>query len=193
MTLRLATKGWKAAADAFIDEVVRSGEFIVHGGEDTSWSFPYPREERRKLVTRVIFLLNIMKIGDHACHYAVNLIVVDIPEGITSISMFAFRSCRSLTTVSFPTTLTSIGCASFAGCSSLDNLDLLHTNLQELGAMAFAHCTELKSVMIPDSLQTLDTNVFYACSKLVPSNIDLDHGHDVSAVVAHLRLKQNQT
>ena len=85
MRLRLATQGWKAVADAFIDEGVRSGAMIVHGGEDTSWNFPSdPREKRRKLATRVIFLLNNMKVGEHAC--AINLVVVDIPEGVVSIA-----------------------------------------------------------------------------------------------------------
>ncbi|GMH71017.1 hypothetical protein TL16_g10403 [Triparma laevis f. inornata] len=36
LTLRLATKGWKAAADVFIDEGVESGEIIVHNGRDKS-------------------------------------------------------------------------------------------------------------------------------------------------------------
>ncbi|GMH54697.1 hypothetical protein TrLO_g10981 [Triparma laevis f. longispina] len=83
MRLRLATQGWKAVADAFMDEGVRSGAMIVHGGEDTSWNFPSDsREKRHKLATRVIFLLNIRKVGEHACACAINLVVVDIPEGV---------------------------------------------------------------------------------------------------------------
>ena len=74
MTLRLATKGWKAAADAFIDEGVRSGAMIVHDGKDISYE-----AERRELVMRAIFLLNITKVGDKACLYAINLVVVDTP------------------------------------------------------------------------------------------------------------------
>ena len=36
MVLNLASKGWNAAADALIDEGVRSRELIVHGGNDIS-------------------------------------------------------------------------------------------------------------------------------------------------------------
>ncbi|GMH92928.1 hypothetical protein TL16_g12492 [Triparma laevis f. inornata] len=186
MTLRLATKGWRAAADAFIDEGVKSGAMMVHGGTAISM-ISDAREERHKLVTRVIFLLNITKVGDYACFKARNLVVVDIPEGIESIGKLAFHNCSSLTTVSFPTTLTSIDDYAFTRCTSLENVDLLHTNLQEKGNMAFYECSELKSMTIPDSLQTIGTMVFYHCSKLVPSNVDF---HDEGAVVAYLRSKQ---
>ncbi|GMH90532.1 hypothetical protein TL16_g11795 [Triparma laevis f. inornata] len=191
MTLRLATKGWKAAADAFIDEGMRSGAIIVHDGKDIRGSV-LARKARRKLVRRAIFLLNITKVGNCACMWAINLVVVDIPEGVKSIGHGAFITCSSLTTVSFLTTLKSIDRSASNGCSNLDNVDLLHTNLQELGSYAFHRCSELKSMTIPDSLQTLDDYVFVECSKLVPFSIDAsdDDIDTTSEVVAHLRSKQ---
>ena len=102
MSLRLATKAWRVVAEAFIDENVESGAMIVHDGKDLSWNAAEAREARRKLVTRVIFLLNITKVGDYACFWAINLVVVDIPEGVQRIGDRAFHSCRNLTTVSFP-------------------------------------------------------------------------------------------
>jgi len=50
------------------------------------------RQERRKLVTRVIFLLSITKVGAHACDDAINLVVVDIPEGVERFCGCAFGS-----------------------------------------------------------------------------------------------------
>ncbi|GMH80524.1 hypothetical protein TL16_g08579 [Triparma laevis f. inornata] len=187
MALRVATKAWKVVADALIDEGMRSGELMDHGGNDTYWKVTEDRGKRRKLVTRVIFLLNIKKVGDFACYSAINLVVVDIPEGVVSIGKGAFSYCFSLTTVSFSTTLTSIGEYDFEYCSSLDNVDLLHSNLQELGNCAFFGCGELKSMTIPDSLQTLGKDVFCGCSKLVLSNIMTN---DTDAVVAYLFSKQ---
>ncbi|GMI00474.1 hypothetical protein TrLO_g11383 [Triparma laevis f. longispina] len=83
MTLRLTTKAWKRVVDAFIDEGVRNGTIIVHGGKDIG-PMRVPRADRRAFATRVIFLLNIMKVGARAC-WASNLVVVDISEGIESI------------------------------------------------------------------------------------------------------------
>ncbi|GMI05585.1 hypothetical protein TrLO_g11663 [Triparma laevis f. longispina] len=173
-------------------------EWREAGGEDHSWpDFPDDEEEqeewlsaleeRRKLVTRVIFLLNVTKVGERACCFANNLVIVEIPEGVKSIGKRAFNLCRSLITVSFPTTLTSIVYGAFAGCFSLETVDLLHTNLKELGYSIFSNCYELKSMTIPDSLQTLGDYIFFNCSKLVPSNINT---RDIDAVVTHLRSKQ---
>ncbi|GMH58544.1 hypothetical protein TL16_g02632 [Triparma laevis f. inornata] len=90
MALRLATKGWNTAADALIDEGVMSGELMVHGGNDLSYGAAKARKERRKFATRLIFLLNITKVGEYACSWAVNLVVVDIPEGVERIGYAAF-------------------------------------------------------------------------------------------------------
>ncbi|GMH47437.1 hypothetical protein TrLO_g2703 [Triparma laevis f. longispina] len=59
-------------------------------------------------------------VGEFACKWATNLVVVDIPEGLESIDTQAFAGCRSLTAVSFPRT----------SCEELKSMtipDSLHT------------------------------------------------------------------
>ena len=204
MALRLATKRWMREVESLLTRIVKNGgqrgEMIVCGSINAKWSRNQgeraPLHEKFSLVTRVIFLLNVTKVGNYVCAFAANLVEVEIPEGITSIGVRAFYGCRILTTVSFPTTLISISSIAFLHCSSLENVDLLHTNVQELGNAAFDECSELKSMTIPDSLQTLGSQVFLYCSKLVPSNIDVrEYDSDEerilpdtrSKVVAHLR------
>ncbi|GMH83716.1 hypothetical protein TrVE_jg3392 [Triparma verrucosa] len=161
------------------------GEIIVHGGNDISreeaWSDA--RKERMKKVTKVVFLLNITKVGDRVCYKASILVVADIPEGITSIGRSSFSGCTSLKEIKFPMSLTLICVCSFLACSSLEQVDLLHTNVQELGAQAFANCTSLREMKVPDSLQTFGNHVLYGCSELVPSNINI---YDSEAVVTYL-------
>ena len=96
------------------------GEIIVHGGNDISAeeAVSNVRRERMKQVTKVVFLLNITKVGEYACRLASNLVVVDIPEGITSIGYASFASCHSLKEIKFPKSLTSIGNGSFYECSN---------------------------------------------------------------------------
>ncbi|GMH73394.1 hypothetical protein TL16_g06176 [Triparma laevis f. inornata] len=193
MNLRLLDKEWNGVADALIDEGVRSSEMLVHRGYNLGWCMSDPLKEKNTLVTRVVFLHKVTKVRRHACFYAINLVVVDIPEGVESISAWAFMSCSSLTTVSFPTTLISIREGAFYHCSSLDNIDLLHTNLQKLGRRAFADCYQLKSMTLPDSLQTLGALVFDGCKKLVPSYFYNCYFLDpTTKVVAHLRLRQSE-
>ena len=51
MILRLATKAWKRVVDAFIDEGMRSGEFIVHDGEDIGFMGAWMKEKAVYLST----------------------------------------------------------------------------------------------------------------------------------------------
>ncbi|GMH90609.1 hypothetical protein TrST_g4937 [Triparma strigata] len=165
------------------------GEIIVHGGNDISadQAVSGARRRRIKQVTKVVFLLNITKVGYGACAWASILIVVDIPEGITSIADYSFYGCSSLKEIKFPKSLTSIEDWSFTYCSSLEEVDLLSTNVKELGTNAFAYCTSLRELKVPDSLQMFGYNVFGGCSKLIPSGISTT---DTDAVVAYLRSVQ---
>jgi len=45
MTLRLTTKAWKRVVDAFIDEGVKSGAMIVHGGADCVFEAEFGKDE----------------------------------------------------------------------------------------------------------------------------------------------------
>ena len=154
---------------------------MIHAGRDGDFEASEDEiKEKHRMVSRVIFLLNITKVGARACVYAVNLVVVEIPEGVERIGAQAFSSCRSLTTVSFPTTLKYIEGYAFADCSSLESVDLLHTNLKGLSNNAFEECSELKSIKIPDLVhgRCFGRDNFKHCSKLVPSNIPtIDWGH----------------
>ena len=154
----------------FEDELF--GEIIVHGGNDISnevaWSDAM--NMRMKLVTKVVFLLNITKVGDCACCDASILVAVDIPEGITIIGEGSFHNCSSLKDITFPKSLTLIGKWSFGHCHSLERVVLHHTNVQTLGERAFAYCTSLREMTIPDSTPTFGDgafNVFEGCSNLV--------------------------
>ena len=69
-------------------------------------------------------------------------------------------------------------------CPMLEKVDLLHTNVRELGEDAFCGCKGLKEMKVPDSLQKFGKDVFKHCSKLVPSDINKQ---DNEAVVAYLR------
>jgi len=200
--LRLATKPLMREIDNLLRRIVANGgqrgKLLVHDANDIRAVVANSNDFKgvRKLATRVVFLLNITKIGINACKDA-NLVVVDIPEGVVVIvNNRAFYECRSLATLSFPTTLITIFDHAFLGCHhSRENVDLLHTNFQEIGYSVFWACLELKSMTIPDSLQTFGNGVFHECSKLVPSNIDVIWGNDyyydpTFDVITYLRLKQ---
>ncbi|GMH91683.1 hypothetical protein TrST_g13839 [Triparma strigata] len=194
VAMRWLDRKWHKVVEKKLTELEEDephDEVIVHGGNDIRGDEAFARRERMKQVTKVIFLLNIRKVGDCACLWASILVIVDIPEGITSIGNYSFSRCSSFKDISFPKSLTSIGNWSFHYCSSLERVDLLHTHVQKLGGGAFGNCTSLREMKVPYSLQNFGNNVFFKCSKLVPSTIDIDdkiNDDDVtSEVVAYLR------
>jgi len=198
VAMRWLDKKWHNVVEKKLTEL--GDDVYVHGGKNinpfVAWSDR--RKKRMKKVTKVVFplniekfryLLNITKVGDFGCTFATNLVVVDLPEGITSIGYASFASCSSLKEIKIPKSLTSIGGGSFGNCSSLERVDLLHTNVQELGDYAFDSCTSLREMKVPDSLQTFDEYAFWGCSKLVTSDINVN---DNEAVVAYLRSIQSE-
>ncbi|GMH52708.1 hypothetical protein TL16_g01293 [Triparma laevis f. inornata] len=113
LVLREVCKEWNDVVVERVDESVESGMMMVQGGNDISYAEIEAREEMRELVTQVIFLLNVTKVGDRTCMLATNLVVVHISEGVVRIGDDAFLDCHRLTTVSFPTTLKSTGRQAF--------------------------------------------------------------------------------
>ncbi|GMH84664.1 hypothetical protein TrVE_jg5599 [Triparma verrucosa] len=202
VAMRWLDRKWHAVVEKKLTEFEGdepNGEIIVHGGNDISDEVAWTdaRDEEMKQVTKVVFLLNIAKVGGNAFCDASILVVVDTPEGIKNIGEHSSSSCSSLKDIRFPKSLKSISKFSFDSYFSLEEVDLLHTNVRYFGEMAFCRCTSLREMKVPDSLQNFGINVFWGSSKLVPSTInvcadnydsDLSDGEDVtSEVFAYLR------
>ncbi|GMH64069.1 hypothetical protein TrLO_g12125 [Triparma laevis f. longispina] len=188
MKLRLTSKTWKTITDIHIDNGIQAGTSMVHDGTDTAYGAI--DVFKRKLITQVFVHHNATKIGTHACMHVSNLLIVDIPEGVESISMGAFWGCIHLKQVSFPSTLKSIKYRSFRNCSELKTAYLLHTKLEELGSNAFFGCKDLQSMTIPPSLKKFGSNVFEECYGLVSCEMR-SKTFDNNAVVAYLRSIQS--
>ncbi|GMH95964.1 hypothetical protein TrST_g6066 [Triparma strigata] len=98
VTMRWLDKKWHKVVEKKLTEFEDEpfGDMVVHGGNDISYEEAdfAARYEWMDQVTKVVFLLNITKVGEHACYYASNLVVVNIPEGITSIDITYLRSIQ---------------------------------------------------------------------------------------------------
>lgn len=68
-----------------------------------------------------------------------------IPDGVASISDYAFYGCKPLTSVNTGNTVKEIGSRSFVACDNLKNVTL-GSSVTNIGERAFYHCKELKEV-----------------------------------------------
>ena len=97
-----------------------------------------------------------------------------IPNGVTTISNYAFYSCDSLTSVVIPDSVTTIGNGAFRDCTSLTSV-VIPDSVTTIGNYAFAYCDSLTSIAIPDSVTSIDHFAFAYCDSLtsvaIPSSV----------------------
>ena len=93
-----------------------------------------------------------------------------IPDSVTSIGLYAFQGCNSLTSVTIPDSVTSIADSAFYNCSSLTSVTI-PDSVTSIGIWAFGGCSSLTSITIPDSVTSIAGWAFWGCSGL--TNIEI--------------------
>ena len=89
----------------------------------------------------------------------------EIPDGVTSIDMYAFSGCDSLESITIPDSVTSIGYYAFWGCTNLSSITIPNS-VTSIGGYAFHYCTSLTSITIPDSVTSIGGGAFEGCNSL---------------------------
>ena len=72
---------------------------------------------------------------------------VTIPNGVTSISSYAFRNRNNITSITIPDSVTNIGDFAFYNCSGLTNITIPY-NVTSIGDRAFSGCSSLTSISV---------------------------------------------
>ncbi len=100
-----------------------------------------------------------------------------IPDGVTSISSYAFESCKNIKSVTIPDSVTSIGKNAFYDCSNLKEVHI--SDVAAWCKIDFADCANplsyagnlylndklVTDLVIPDGVTEIE-NVFSGCSSL---------------------------
>ena len=92
---------------------------------------------------------------------ALNLISMNIPSTVTTISDNAFNGSNGLTYVTFSenSKLTTIGNSAFLGCTMIHDIQLPDT-VTTIGANAFSGCYNLASISIPYNVTSIGAGAF---------------------------------
>ncbi len=100
--------------------------------------------------------------------YCYSLKSIELPDSLESIDSDAFMY-SGLTEISFPDKLTNISQYAFKGCTDLHTVNF--NKIETLGRGAFEGCTSLQKVVLPETLKSMEHNVFTNCSTLSQINI----------------------
>ena len=85
---------------------------------------------------------------------------VTIPEGVVSISSYAFSKCDRLQKVTIPQGVNRICIGAFRHCYQLREA-ILPEGLEIIGKWAFSNCFSLKKLVIPSSVKQIGELAFY--------------------------------
>lgn len=92
----------------------------------------------------------------------VNLV---IPEGVKTISEYAFDSQKTLANLTMPSTVTTIQDYAFNNCNKLHVIEF-GSQLANISTCAFNKNTSLESIVIPNSVNEIGSNAFSDCTSL---------------------------
>ncbi len=117
------------------------------------------------------------KITSNPFYYAKNLYVNDvlttelvIPNGVKSISQYAFLGCNGLTSITIPDSVESIGTFAFNSCKSLSivNYNALKvlSNVFECDDSYYNYYNNIILIVLGDNVKSIDTNAFTDCANL---------------------------
>ena len=111
----------------------------------------------------------VTSIGVWAFDGCISLTEITIPDSVTSIGGRAFDGCISLTEITIPDSVTSIE-STFEGCTSLTEITIPNS-VTSIGYYTFSDCTRLTKITIPDSVTSIGGYAFKGCTSLTEITI----------------------
>jgi hypothetical protein len=104
----------------------------------------------------------------------VNIVELDIPEGVLYIESHAFANCRYLRRITIPSSVTKIGTNAFENCTALEKI-VLPPRLSIISANSFRNCRSLTSLTVPEGVYFIGFSAFSNCKALtqikLPSSV----------------------
>ena len=94
-----------------------------------------------------------------------DLEVVEIPDGVSEIGIFAFADCVNLEMVTLPDGIKEIEMGAFYNCQNLKDIKLPE-KLEIIRNDAFLNCKSLNEIKIPNRVKIIEEGTFSECSSL---------------------------
>ena len=108
----------------------------------------------------------VTTIGEQAFYHCENATDIKLSESLTTVGYFAFGYCTKWTgTLNIPASMVSVGRCAFDVCTKLSGLSLPNKNI-EYSYLCFGNCGFEGQLVLPDSLTTIVSSMFFSCEKI---------------------------
>ena len=157
---------WHGVAVTVVDNFMECNELISVVIPSSVTKIDYYGFQNCAKLKTINFPESLTLIDHEAFEGCSSLEKIEIKGNLTSISYEAFRDCSSLKEVILPSTIESIDGLAFKYCTSLTSIDLSGTKVKSMDVRVFEGCTALTSVKLPSTLETIDRYTFMDCTSL---------------------------
>ncbi len=96
----------------------------------------------------------LREIGLNAFYSCPNLECIELPEGLVSLDMTAFKDCTALKELNVPSSVSEVK-NYVEGCSALESISFANGSLIPSIQRVARDCAELKKITLPDSMQSV--------------------------------------
>ncbi len=117
-----------------------------------------------------------------------NLVLISLPDSVTSIGSQAFFHCAKLQNISLPSELTQLDTSAFAGCEKLKQITLPE-KMTRMGSYAFSDCKALTAIQLNAADMTdlkAEDHVFSGAGADADGGIVVTVGAKVKQIPAYL-------
>lgn len=134
---------------------------LFNKDKSTLISYPVLKEAYRYTIPD-----GVVTISSYAFAQAGKLKQVSLSKSVETIENCAFQICSALEKVSLPETVKTIGKYAFSDCDALVKVDL-PTKLTNISEGLFSHCNNLTEIFIPKDVTAIGDHAFSMCNNVV--------------------------
>ena len=127
----------------------------------------YPRG---KTADTYVIPNGVTTIGVYAFSDCNSLASINLPNNVTTIKHGAFWNCKNLTSINLPSSITTIGSDVFYNCKSLPSITIPE-GITKIREGTFLNCFGLTSITIPNGVTTIGDDAFRGCRNLTSITI----------------------